>query len=140
MMLLLIVYNIVCCLFLQREGKFITGSCEKQSLYERLTYEVYVQYVLENDDGTGTLYDILDSMSSSDNIRSHSQMVSYIQLYNLILKISWIAYTKYKKHFGTANTYISLFRNTNKLTGMDMYMNWSFNQQLQLLTLVEGHP
>ena len=110
MMLLLFVYNIVCCLFLQREGKFITGSCEKQSLYERLTYEVYVQYVLENDDGTDTLFDILDSMSSSDNIRSHSQMVSYFQFYNLILKISWIAYTNNQKQFGTAYTYILFSR------------------------------
>lgn len=53
-------------------------GCENKDSNSRLKYDVYVQYVSENDDSTAALFDVVLSMSSVEGLRSTSQLISSI--------------------------------------------------------------
>ena len=51
-------------------------SCEQKSLINRLSYEVYVGYVLENDDRVSALFEVVQSMMTAEQVQSNAQKVS----------------------------------------------------------------
>jgi hypothetical protein len=52
-------------------------SCESKTFSQSLQYDVYVQYVTENDDSGQTLFDVMRSMSVDENqLKMNSQLVS----------------------------------------------------------------
>ena len=53
-------------------------SCEKKDVVKRLSYEVYVGYVSENDDGMDALLEVVGSMMTVQQIQSNSQKVSQL--------------------------------------------------------------
>ena len=51
-------------------------SCEQKSLINRLSYDVYVGYVLENDDRVSALFEVVQSMMTAEQVQSSAQKVS----------------------------------------------------------------